>query len=403
MAKGHNGSDAYGGCMRGLRFPKEETARRVARIRKTMERRGLDLLVVFSSPGSMRYGQRGHVLYLSGYEPYFGNAMVIIPVEKGKDSLLQTDSADYFPSECTWIENVVSAQDPARTIVDYMREERLEGARIGLVGEYTVPPQLLGRFRRMLRDSKVMLVSDILEDERAVKSEHEISCIKKALDIAKKGIDAGAACAKPGLSERTITGEIERQCRLAGSEGFPHNTMVTSGTNEMHLEWWWYCGDRKLKKNDSWNIDLGTMFGGYCCDIARSLCLGRATRRHHQAYEQLIMAFEAAMESAVPGEMASEVNRAAEAVLNKRFEGDFSGIGHGVGLEVHEWPFVGYEYILNDPVYGDRELKENMVISVEPQVYLKEFGYLQFEDEFVVTRSGGKRLSRQPLGLIEIR
>jgi hypothetical protein len=55
--------------MRGLRFPKEETARRVGRIRKTMERRGIDLLAVFSSPGSMRYGQRGHVMYLSGYEP----------------------------------------------------------------------------------------------------------------------------------------------------------------------------------------------------------------------------------------------------------------------------------------------------------------------------------------------
>ena len=388
--------------MRGLRFPKEETACRVGRIRKIMERCGIDLLVVFSSPGSMRYGQRGHVMYLSGYEPYFGNAMVIIPVEKGMDSLLQTDSADYFPSECTWIENVVSAQDPARTIADYMREERLEGVRIGLVGEYSVPPQLLGRFRRMLRDSKVMLVSDVLEDERAVKSEYEISCIKKALDIAKKGIDAGVAYAKPGLSERMVTGEIERQCRLAGSEGFPHNTMVSSGTDENHLEWWWYCGDRKLRKNDPWNIDLGTMFGGYCCDIARSLCLGRAARRHHQAYEQLIMAFEAAMESALPGEMASGVNRAAEVVMNKRFEGDFSGIGHGVGLEVHEWPFIGYEYILNDLVYRDRELKENMVISVEPQVYLKDFGYIQFEDEFVVTRSGGKRLSRHPLGLMEI-
>jgi len=100
--------------------------------------------------------------------------------------------------------------------------------------------------------------------------------------------------------------------------------------------------------------------------------------------------------------MASGVNRAAEKVMVKHFKGDFSGIGHGVGLEVHEWPFIGYEYILNDPVYRDRELKENMVISVEPQIYLKEFGYLQFEDEFVVTRSGGKRLSRLPFGLIEI-
>ena len=388
--------------MRGLRFQKEETARRVSRVRKTMDRRGIDFLAVFSSPGSMRYGQRGHVMYLSGYEPYFGNTMAIIPADKGMSSLLQTDSADYFPSECTWIDNIVPAQDAVHTIGAYIKHERLGKARVGIVGEYSVPPELLGRLTGTLRGSKIMTVSDILEDERAVKSEHEISCIKKALDIARTGIDAGAAYAKPGLPERMITGEIERECRRAGSEGFPHNTMVTSGTEENHLEWWWCCGDRKLKKNDPWNIDIGTMYGGYCCDVARSLCLGRASARHRKAYESLVMAFEAAMESALPGEMASVVNRAAERVMVKHFKGDFSGIGHGVGLEVHEWPFIGYEYILDDPVYADRELKENMVISVEPQVYSKEFGYLQFEDEFVVTKSGGRRLSTQPADLIQV-
>ena len=388
--------------MKDLRFPKEETARRVRRVRRTMERRRIDLLVVFSAPGGMRYGQRGHVLYLSGYEPYFGNAMLLLPLEKEKPALLQTDSADYFPSACTWIGNVVSAQDPAKTIADYLDAERVRGSSIGFVGEYSIPIQLLERLRRTLRGSRLAFVSDILEDQRAIKSEYEKSCIRRALGIAMRGMEAGAACADQGTSERMLVGEIERQCRLEGSEGFPHNTMVTSGKDRKHLEWWWYCGDRKLRRGDPWNIDLGTMFGGYCCDIARSLCLGKASKGHRQAYEHLTCAFEAAMEAAIPGEMASTVNKAASKVMSRHFRGDSSGIGHGVGLEVHEWPFVGYEYLLNDPVYRDRELREDMVISVEPQVYLKEFGYLQFEDDFVVTRSGGKRLSRQPLDLIEV-
>jgi Xaa-Pro aminopeptidase len=386
--------------MGGLRFPKEETARRASRVRVSMEERSIDLLAVFSSPGSMRYGQRGHVLYVSGYEPYFGDTMVLIPVEKRLDYLLQTDSADYFPSECTWIENVVPSQDPVRTISEYVKEAKLGRARLGIVGEYSVTPQLVERLRRAFRNPGIRIVSDILENERVVKSDYELSCIRKSLAIAGKGMDAGASSAKPGSSEAMITGEIERVCRLAGSEGFPHNTMVTSGRNEKHLEWWWYCGGRKLKRNDPWNIDIGTMFGGYCCDVARSLCLGKPSKGHQEAYERLAEAFGAAMEAACSGSMASDVNTAAAEVMDRYFKGDFSGIGHGVGLEVHEWPFVGYEYIRNDPMYRDRVLKDNMVVSVEPQVYSKEYGYLQLEDEFVVTRSGGKRLSSIPLELI---
>ena len=97
--------------------------------------------------------------------------------------------------------------------------------------------------------------------------------------------------------------------------------------------------------------------------------------------------------------MASEVNKVVSEEMSRSFEGDFSGIGHGVGLEVHEWPFVGYEYIRNDPAYADRRLEKNMVISVEPQVHAKGLGYLQIEDEFVVTKEGGQRLSTIRRGL----
>lgn len=387
--------------MKGLRFPRAETTRRIESLRRSMEERGLDVIVVFSSPGSMRYGQRGHVLYISGYEPYFGDSMVIVPVEKDLDPILQTDSADHFPSECTWIDGIVPYRDPVKTISEYLREGRMGKGTIGIAGEYSIPPRLLERIRKVSRNSELHLASDLLENARSVKSEYEVSCIRKALSIAKKGIEAAASFAGPGISETMVTGEVERACRLAGSEGFPHHTMVSSGTDLKHLEWWWHCAQRRLRKNDPWNIDIGTMYGSYCCDVARSLCLGRPSERHLESYSHLVEAFEVAMECARPGVMASEVNRAASEVMDKHFKSDSSGIGHGVGLEVHEWPFVGYEYILNDPVYEDTVLRENMVISVEPQIYTKEFGYLQVEDDFVVTRSGGRRLSRIPLSVIE--
>ena len=226
-----------------------------------------------------------------------------------------------------------------------------------------------------------------------MKTEFEIDSIRKASGIAKTGFETALGYARAGMSEAEIVAEVERVCRLRGSAAFPHNTMVTSGADKKHLEWWWYCGQRKLRRGDPWNLDFGTMFNGYCCDIARSFCLGKPSDRHVDLYERLAEAEEAARRSMVPGIMASEVNKVVTEEMERTFEGDFSGIGHGVGLEVHEWPFVGYEYIENDRTYADRKLEENMVISVEPQVYVKGLGYMQIEDEFVVTKSGGESLS----------
>jgi Xaa-Pro aminopeptidase len=77
------------------------------------------------------------------------------------------------------------------------------------------------------------------------------------------------------------------------------------------------------------------------------------------------------------------------------------GIGHGVGLEVHEWPFVGYHRITHDEAYKDTILKENMVISLEPAVYISEIGDQQIEDQFLVTKTGSERLNDIPQEIIE--
>ena len=357
----------------------------------------IDGLAIFSAPGSMRYGQRGHVLYVSGYEPYFGDTMAILPADRDVDPVLQIDSADYFPSECTWIDEVIGARDPATALRSYVNE--FNPRKMGLVGRPSTPPGFVESMKRRLRPCQFVDGSHILEAERAVKTDYEIGSIRKASGIAKIGFEVALEHARPGVTEAAVVSEVEGACRLAGSEGFPHHTMVTSGKNEKHLEWWWYCGRRKLRKGDPWNLDFGTMFNGYCCDIARSFCLGKPTERHTALYERLVEAEEAARRSMVPGIMASEVNKIVSQEMSRSFEGDFSGIGHGVGLEVHEWPFVGYEYIRNDPVYADRRLEKNMVISVEPQVYAKGLGYLQIEDEFVVTKEGGQPLSAIERGL----
>ena len=383
------------------RFPLAEFQNRVRNVRERMGRKNLDLLLMFSSPGSMRYGQRGHVMYLSGHESYFGNTMMILPLDSDIEPLLQIGSADFFPSQFTWVENTVHAQDFVKTVRGYLREAKMSRPRVGVVGEYSISPQLIGRMRKLLGSSNLSFASNILEEERSIKSEFEIKCIREASRIAKKGFESAAELAKPGLAEHEVISEVERVCRAEGSEGFPHFTMVSSGKDEKHLEKWWYCGSRRMKRGETMNLDFGCMYNGYCCDIARSYHLGKVPKKLRDFYGVLVEAEIAGQKASKPGVLGSEVNQAVIDVMEEHFEGDFTGIGHGVGLEVHEWPFVGYQYIKNEPVYEDRRLEKNMVISLEPQIFDPEVGYVQIEDEFLVTRSGGRMLSSIPREIIE--
>jgi len=381
--------------------PKKEFSRRLKNVRSKMKDREIDVLVIYSAPGCLRFGQRGHVMYISGYEPYFGNTMVILPLEESLTPLLQIGAANYFPPECTWIENVKPAGDHVQTLKKYLRETKLEKSRIGLVGEYSMNPPLYARMRREVGQSQLEVASDILESERTVKSEYEIQCMKEASRIAKKGIKAAAKFARAGVSEAEIVGEIERVCRTAGSQFFPHYTMVSSGKDANHLNWWWYCGERKLKSGDPWLLDFGTMYKGYCCDISRPFTLGSASKKQRDTFQVLLQAQEAAQKTAREGVLASEVDKAAGDVLREAWGGDWWGIGHGVGLEVHEWPFIGYQRILDDEAYRDRRLKANMVISIEPAMYLPEVGDMQIEDQFRVTKTGCERLNDIPAEIIE--
>jgi Xaa-Pro aminopeptidase len=382
--------------------PKDEIAQRLRNIRKRMSSRGLDLLLIYSQPGSMRFGQRGHVLYTSGYEPYFGDTMVLLPRDERIPPLLEIDAADHHPSLKIWIDDVRPAGDHVGVLKDFLVDSGLRNPSIGIVGEYSMRPALYARLLEEVEGARFEIASDILEAERAVKSPYEIDCMRRAATIAHRGMQAAAKFARPGVLEAEVVGEIERVCRKEGSEFFPHHTMVTSGTDEEHGDLWWKAGRRELKDGEPWLLDFGTMYDGYCCDLSRPFNLGTPSRRQREVFDVLLESLEDGRRMARPGVRTSEVDDATAVAVRRILGDDLDswGVGHGVGLEVHEWPFVGYQRIVDDPAYRDVELRANMVISLEPTIWLPETGSLQIEDQFIVTEAGGERLSPIPLEIL---
>jgi len=405
--KQQNGSSRMGhmGCLAldGVSIPRREIERRIANVRRRMAGSGLEALIAFSSPGSMRFGQRGHVLYLSGYEPYFGDCMLILPLDEGIDAVLVKDAADYFPATCTWIADVRDAGDRVKVVAEFLSDNGLRRSSIGLAGEYSVSPGLYRRLLEEIGPTRLEIASHILEDERSVKSEFELECLKKTATIAGRGFEAAAGFMRPGVTESDVKGEMERVCREHGAQAFPHYTMVVSGTSAAHLSYWWQCGRRTLESGDPVTIDFGTMYQGYCCDLSRPFVIGRASEKQKDVLKVLLEAHHEAAEVARPGVHASTVAAAANKILTAAWgDLDWWGIGHGVGLEVHEWPFIGYQRIVDDGAYEDRVLEENMVISLEPTMAFPDTGEIQIEDQFVVTRRGAVRLNDIPQQITEV-
>ena len=387
----------------GSTIPEEEISRRLGNVRSRMAEQDVEVLVVFSAPGSLRFGQRGHVLYLSGYEPYFGDCMMILPLDSKLEPVLETDSANYFPEGCTWVKNQVDAGSHIDLIKGYLSDNSLRPSKIGVAGEYSVSPLFFQTMLEELKPAEVEIVSSILEAERAVKSDFEIDCMKKTAWIAKKGFEAAAAFIRPGVTEADVVSEVERVCREHGSQSFPHYTMVISGKDQGHLDYWWNCGSRKLEPGDPISMDFGAMFNGYCSDLSRPFVIGKASDRQQDVWKILVEAQQAAAEAAKPGVYASEVDRAAYRVMEKAWDIEgLWGVGHGVGLEVHEWPFIGYQRIKDDQAYRDTLLEENMVISMEPAVFFHDTGDFQIEDQFVVTANGAVRLNDIPHEIFEV-
>jgi Xaa-Pro aminopeptidase len=380
--------------------PEEEFLRRHKNVRAQMEKRGFDALLIYSSHGSLRFGQRGHVMYMSNYETYFGDTMIVLPRDDEYDALLSTSSG-FQPLDSTWIKEIELSANHVGTAREHFRKMGLKKPKIGIVGEYSMSPALYAGFQTESAFSQVEPASDIIENERMTKSDWELQNIREASRIAKEGIEAAARFARPGIRDLEITAEVERVCRLAGSEFFPHYTMVSSGPDLQYHSWWWKWGQRRLEEGDVCNLDFGTMYGNYCCDIARTLVVGQPSQMQEDVFGVLRQAQEAGRKAACEGALASDVAKAVRRVCSAAWpEEEFRREGHGVGLEVHEWPFIGYDETTDDSAYRDTRLRANTVISLEPGVFIPDLGDFSVEDEFVVTETEGVRLNDVPQEII---
>ena len=270
----------------------------------------------------------------------------------------------------------------AETLFELARAHKIKN--IGFDDRY-LP---LALFKKLKKNCPKMIslrpVNNLIEQMREIKNAKEILMIRKALKIHLAAYKYLKKVVKPQMSERQVLLNLECYIKSQGV-AFSFDPIIASGPNSClpHAR----VTDRKLRKNEPLLIDMGIDVNGYKSDLTRIFFLGKITPLVREIYTIVQIAQRKAINKIQAGMLARDVDYEARNYLkNQRLDKYFGhSLGHGVGLEIHEAPSLSQK--------SPAVLKENMVVTVEPAVYLPDKFGIRIEDMVLVTQQGCEVLS----------
>ncbi|MBT9156468.1 MAG: Aminopeptidase YpdF [Firmicutes bacterium] len=234
----------------------------------------------------------------------------------------------------------------------------------------------------------------LVEKLRMVKDEAELASMRRAAAIAEAALRQTLPKIKVGVSEAFIALELEIELRRLGSERLAFEIIAASGPRSSlpHGR----ASDKLIRHGDFLTLDFGAVYNGYCSDMTRTFVVGKATDEQRRIYGIVLKAQQAALAAAKPGRLGKEVDAVArEIIAQAGYAERFGhGLGHGVGRAVHEGPSAGTK--------GEDALQPNMVITIEPGIYIPEWGGVRIEDMVVVTPDGCENFYSFSKELIEL-
>ena len=234
-----------------------------------------------------------------------------------------------------------------------------------------------------------------LDTLRQVKDAAEIADIRKACKIADEAFKKILTVIKPGVREFEVAAELEYFMRRLGSEKAAFTTIVASGWRGSlpHGS----AADKKICAGELVTMDFGATYNGYCSDMTRTVCVGKASPDQRKIYNLVLDAQLYGLEVITAGKGGKEIDETVRERLTAAGYGRFfvHGLGHGVGLEIHEEPRLS-------KLSKCEHLLPNMIVTDEPGIYIENFGGVRIEDTVLVTSGRAEPLTRSPKTLIEL-
>lgn len=344
---------------------------RIDSLKYLMKTEGVDALLVT---------KRENVRYLTGFTGSAGSVLVA----SGRPWLI-TDFRYKLQArqETSGLEILIQKRDFPSALRD-------AADRAGVVKLWFDESSLTIEGLKKLRKKSLTLKGhrDFVGELRQRKDAQELASIRKAIRRAVESFEELKKYIRPGARERGLAFMLEFLMREKGARRAAFDTIVASGQNGAmpHAS----VTDRRIKKGDLVTFDFGAEADGYFCDITRTLCVGRPSAKQREIHALVLAAQAAAIKSVRPGVSCKTVDDAARDIIKQAGHGGHfgHGTGHGIGLMVHEGPSLS-------PLTRDR-VERDMVFTVEPGVYIPDWGGVRIEDMVLVTENGAKVLTTLP-------
>ena len=358
---------------------------RIANLRAFVQQQQLDAALITTPK---------HVYYLTGFysDPHERFMGLVIPAE-GEPTLIVPAldrEAAAAVSHVKQIDTHTDVQDPYEVL---KRALPAEVKQFGLEkGHMTV-----ARFEAVseaVGASRYVDVDQPLREMRLIKSEDEIARMKHAIRLVEDALREALKKVKPGVAEKEIVAELEFQMKRLGADGPSFDTMVLAGEKSAlpHGN----PGDRQIGEGELLLFDIGVEADGYVSDITRTFAVGQINEQLKDIYETVLEANKAAIAAVRPGVTFAHLDKTARDVIAAKGYGEYfvHRLGHGLGMEVHEYPSIHSE---NQDV-----LRPGMVFTIEPGVYVPGVGGVRIEDNVLVTEDGVEVLTSFPKELTVI-
>jgi len=342
-----------------------------------VEDEGLDAFLVVNAESS----DRANLFYLTGFSGSFGLLWV------GKEAWLATDSR--YTEQASAQAAPLPIEELNGRWLTWLGERLADTSarRVG-VSAASLTVKILNDLRAHAKNIEFVPTGSWVEELRQTKDGSEVEQIAAAAELTDAGLRWILGRIRPGMTEQEIALELEFWCRKNGAQDMAFEPIVASGPHSSRPHH--RPGSREVREGEVILFDIGVRRDAYCADLTRVVSLGRPEPRVQEIYEFVLKANQAGIEAVHAGVEGASVDAGARKIIEDAGYGTHfgHGLGHGVGLEVHEMPRVG-------PTSED-VLGPGMVVTIEPGVYLPEQFGVRIEDLVVVRPDGCEVLSGFP-------
>lgn len=323
-----------------------------------------------------------NIRYLSGFTGSDG-----VLLFSGKEAFFLTDSRYWTQAEEEVKQSrIVHYKKKLDGIISLLSDLKLK--KVGVEGPFFTLSSYQSLTKKLGGEVEFVALEEEIKNLRAVKDSHELSLIRSAIDLSTKSFSHLLELLKEGTVEKEAALEMEFFMKKNGAEAIGFDIIIASGRRSAlpHGR----ASGKRIEKRDFILIDFGLRFQGYHADQTRTLVCGKPTPEQEKVYQVVKEAHDLAIDAIRPGIPICEIDKTARDHIQHHGYGDYfgHGLGHGIGLAVHEDPVVNGE--------NKGLIQEGMTFTVEPGVYIPDWGGVRIEDMVLVTPQGVEVLTYLP-------